>query len=210
MNRAAIAFAILVSSVTLAAQSANQSANQAANEVRPQLSVQKTTTASDGTTTWTTRPGTQGEIHAVSLMSPLGSCPVSLHARQSGVAARREVGSSQHRPDGVSQSLHLIVDNTESRRIVAANVTVHGFADNSRLVEVLSNQDSSDAAKTFDVRFSANSATEASADLRVPGFAGVSTIDLNSITYADGSIWKLAAGSSCRSWIDGLMLVSSH
>jgi hypothetical protein len=206
MNRAAIACAILFSSVTLAAQSANQSAN----EVRPHLSVQKTTTASDGTTTWTTRPGTQKEIEAVSLMSPLGSCPVSLHARQSGVAARREVGGSEHRPDGVSQSLHLIVDNPESRRVVAANVTVHGFADNSRLVEVLSNQDSSDAARTFDLRFSANSATEATADLRVPGFTGVSTIDLNTVTFADGSVWKFAAGSSCRTWIDGLVLVGSH
>jgi hypothetical protein len=139
------------------------------------------------------------------------ACPVSLHAQQSAAAAaRREVGSWESHPEGVAQSLHLTVADPEARRIVAANITVRGFADMGRMVPILSTQSGSDAAKTIEVRFLAGSAREATADLRVPGLTAVSAIDLNSVTYSDGSVWKLAAGASCRSWIDGLMLVSSH
>jgi len=112
--------------------------------------------------------------------------------------------------NSVAQRLHLIVTNPDSRRVVAANVTVRGFANKARIVQTMSGSDSSDAAKTMDVRFSAGSDKEASADLRVPGLTAVSEIDLNSVTFSDGSTWRLAAGGSCRSWIDGLMLVSSH
>jgi hypothetical protein len=38
----------------------------------------------------------------------------------------------------------------------------------------------------------------------------VGVIDLNSVTFADGSTWKIAQGQSCRVWVDGLMLVSGH
>jgi len=41
----------------------------------------------------------------------------------------------------------------------------------------------------------------------VPGLSAVSMIDLNSVTYSDGSTWKLAAGSVCSSRIDPMMLV---
>jgi hypothetical protein len=112
--------------------------------------------------------------------------------------------------NGVAQRLHLIVTNPDSRRVVQASVTVRGFADKARVVQTMSSSDSPDAARTMDVRFLAGSGKEVSADLRVPGLTAVSAIDLNSVTYADGSIWKLAAGGSCRSWIDGLMLVSGN
>jgi|HubBroStandDraft_1064217.scaffolds.fasta_scaffold09908_3 hypothetical protein len=201
---AAVSFAILLGSMILPAQTSNQN--------QPQGFVQKTTTAPDGTTVWTTRAMSQAEIkQATAQIAPMiNTCPVSLHAQQSSAATRREVGSQDPRPNGIAQSLHLTVTNPDSRRVVAANVTVRGFANKARLMQVLSDQNSSDAAKTMDVRFPDVSGKELSADLRVPDLTAVSEIDLNSLTYADGSIWKLAAGNSCRSWIDGFMLVSSH
>jgi len=110
---------------------------------------------------------------------------------------------------GIAQLLHLIVTSPNSKRVVAANVTVHGFANKGRVVPTLSAQDSSDATKTFDVKFPAEP-KEISTDLAVPGFSAVSAIDLNSVTYADGSTWKLAAGSTCSSRIDPIMQTGSH
>ena len=112
--------------------------------------------------------------------------------------------------EGVAQKLHLTVTNPDSRRVVAANVTVRGFADKARLMQVMPGQHSFDAARTLDVRFPVDPGKETSADLRVPGLTAISAIDLNSVTYADGSVWKLASGGSCRSWIEGFMLVGSH
>jgi hypothetical protein len=205
MHRAAgVSFAMLLGLMIVSAQTPNQNQLQGI--------VQKTTTAPDGTTVWTTRTMSPAEIQkATAQIAPMiDACPISLHAQQSSAATRREVGSDVPRPKGIAQSLHLIVANPDSRRIVQANVTVRGFADKARIVQTMSSSDSPDAAKTMDVRFPAGSGKEFSADLRVPGLTAVSAIDLNSVTYADGSIWKLAAGSSCRSWINGLMLVSGH
>ena len=202
MHRAAVSFAILLGSTMLAAQTPSQN--------QPQAFVQKTGTAPDGTTVGTTRTMSPAEIkQATAQASPtINTCPVSLRARQAGGGDMVKINGVP--VNGVAQRLHLIVTNPDSRRVVAANVTVRGFADKARFAETLSSQDNSDAARTMDVRFLAGSGKEVSADLRVPGLTAVSAIDLNSVTYADGSIWKLAAGGSCRSWIDGLMLVSGN
>jgi hypothetical protein len=108
------------------------------------------------------------------------------------------------------QRLHLSISDSDSRRIVAANVTVRGFSNKARYMPAMSTEDSSDGAKNLDVRFPSGTGKESSTDLAVPGLTAVTVIDLNSVTYSDGSTWKLATGSSCRSWLDGLMLVSSH
>jgi hypothetical protein len=145
----------------------------------------------------------------LSVAPPPSSCPVSLHARQTPGWEKMVVNGAS--PKTTAQMLHLTVANPDSRHVVAANVTVRGFSNKARFVPTgLSNQDSSDAAKTLDVTFSPATGREVSAEISVPGLTAVSVIDLNSVTYSDGSTWKLAAGSSCRSWIDGFMLVSSR
>jgi len=60
------------------------------------------------------------------------------------------------------------------------------------------------------VKFPNQPGREAAADVTVPGLSGVTTIELNSVTYADGSTWKLAGGSVCRSPIDGFMLIGNR
>jgi hypothetical protein len=145
----------------------------------------------------------QVKTTAIQVAAP-PSCPVSLTARQAPGGDRMMVNSVQVK--GIAQLLHLIVSGSNSRRVVAANVTVHGFANKGRMVQTMSTQDASDAAKTFDVKFPI-APQEISTDLAVPGLSAVSMIDLNSVTYSDGSTWKLAAGSVCSSRIDPMMLV---
>lgn len=150
----------------------------------------------------------QPQNTALRMSLPMNSCPVSLHARQARGGDMWKVNGGPI--SGPAQMLHLIVTNPDSRQVVAANVTVRGFTDKGRMIQVMSSQNSYDAVKTFDVKFPAGPGKETAAELRVPGFSAAALIDLNSVTYSDGSSWKLAAGSSCRSWVDGLMLVSSH
>jgi hypothetical protein len=146
------------------------------------------------------------QAQATVVQAPPPSCPVNLTARQSPGANRMEVNGVQAK--GIVQNLHLTVTGPNSKRVVAAKVTVYGFAGKVRAVETSSAQAPSDA-KTFDVRFPSGP-SEIATDLAVPGFSGVRVIDLNAVTYADGSTWKLAAGSTCSSRIDPIMQVSGR
>jgi hypothetical protein len=135
------------------------------------------------------------------------SCPVSLRARQSAAALQREVSAS--RPKGIAQLLHLTIPGAEAKRVMTASVTVHGSSGSPRMMEVAGTGSESDAARTLEVRFRAGGG-EVSADLWAPGLTAVRSIDLNSVTYSDGSTWKLAAGSSCSSLVDGMMLIGGN
>lgn len=140
-------------------------------------------------------------------VAPSPGCPVSLYARQAPGANRMEVNGV--RIKGPAQLLHLMVTGPNSGRVVAAQVTVHGFADKVRAVRTVSTPDPSAAAKTFEVRFPSGP-KEIAADLTVPGFSAVRVIDLNAVTYADGSTWKIGAGSTCSSRIDPIMPISGR
>jgi hypothetical protein len=179
--------------------------------------IQKSSTALDGSTVWTTQTVSPAEAQKAGIRIPMlaSGCPVSLRAKQSAAALARQVNDGRQqddsaRPEGIAQLLHLIVSSPGTRRVITANVTVHGFANRGRVVETLSTRDDTDAAKTFDVQFAAGPGREISTDLWVPGLSAVGSIDVNSVTYDDGSTWKLAAGGSCRVPIDGVMLIGSR
>ncbi len=134
-------------------------------------------------------------------------CPVSLRAQQGTGADKLTVSN---RPAGIAQLLHLTITNPDSKRITGASVTVWGFTSKGRMMQTASAGGSNEAAKTLDVRFSDGSGKESVADLWAPGLTSVQSIDLNSVTYADGTTWKLAAGATCRIRPDWVMLVSNH
>ena len=145
----------------------------------------------------------------VVLASPAASCPVSLRAQQMPGGDKMVVNGVAHK--ALAQMLHLTATAPHSRQITGANVTVRGYTSKARFLTLgMSNQDTGDSAKNLDVTFAPADDKDASTDISLAGFSAVTVVDLNSVTYADGSTWKLAAGSSCRSWIDGVMLVSSH
>lgn len=207
MNRAAaVSFALLFGATALFAQTASQT--------QPQVEMHKgiTGTARDGSTAWTTQPG---ELSPAEVQKALGSaqfamntCPVALRAQQSAAAFSREVDGAPRK--GVAQLLHLIVSRSAGRQVAMANVTVHGFANKGRMVETMTTRVNPDAAKSFDVRFGVEPGSEPSSDLWLPGLSAVSSIDVNSVTYSDGSTWKLAASGSCNYPVDRVMLIGSH
>jgi hypothetical protein len=206
---AVVSFAILFGSTILPGQTASKG--------QAQIVIQKSSTAPDGSTVWTTQTLSQTDARKAGIRIPAltNSCPVSLRAKQAAAAFARQVnnGGPQDngtRPRDIAQRLHLSVTSADSRRVVAANVTVRGFANKGRFVETMSTGDNTDAAKTFDVQFRAGPEHEISTELWVPGLSAVRSIDLNSITYDDGSTWKLAAGGSCSALVDGVMLIGGR
>ncbi len=73
-------------------------------------------------------------------------------------------------------------------------------------------QGPSEISKTLEVTFAPEDAKSLSADLVLPGFSSVTFIQLKSITYKDGSSWKVdgQAEQSCRVAPDPLMLIAGH
>jgi len=151
----------------------------------------------------------QTQTIVISPQQPNGACPVSVRAQQAANWSRREVDNKP--PEGPAQRLHLTLVSPDSNRITSATVTVRGLTPKNRVTQtLLSTDDSSDAAKTLSITFPAGPGKNVSSDLVVPGLSAVYSIDLDSIAYADGAAWKLAAGKVCRTPIDGFMLISGR
>ena len=145
----------------------------------------------------------------------LGSCPVSVRAQQSSAANLMQVDRS--RPKGLAQLLHLTLANSGDNRVAKATVTVRGLLPKTRptLTPMTRDSDPSDAARTIEATFpaatdAASTDKIASADIWVPGLSAVYTVDLVSITYADGSTWTASTARSCRTPIDGMMLIGAR
>jgi hypothetical protein len=109
------------------------------------------------------------------------------------------------------QRFLLTLRDSHSAHIISAALRVHGTTGKSRMVQTagLSNTGAAEATKILTVPFTANDGA-ASADIYVPGFTSVSSVDLQQVTYADGSTWKMSASSFCRVAPDPLMLVAEH
>jgi hypothetical protein len=204
-----VAFALaLFGSVSLAAQTAT---NQAAPLHAVPLTSPQTVTFYNSETQKTTT--------IVVNLPQLSSCPVSVRAQQSSAANRMEV--DQSRPKGLAQLIHLTLANPAGSQVTRAKVTIRGLLPKTRatltpaLTSMTLGADPSDAAKTLDVAFSTTPETSsadksATADLWVPALSAVYTIDLVSVTYADGSTWTANTAKTCRTPIDGMMLVGAR
>jgi hypothetical protein len=186
--------AVLLASAALAAQTAGRQPSQGFGVA----SMEGLSNDQHQTQTIVISPQQQGSV-----------CPVSVRAQQAANWSRREVDNKP--PKGPAQRLHLTLVNPDSTRITGATVTVRGLTPRNRVTQTqLSTGDSSDAAKTLSITFTAGLGKDVASDLLVPGLSAVYSIDLDSIAYADGSTWKLAAGKVCRTPIDGFMLISGR
>jgi hypothetical protein len=128
--------------------------------------------------------------------------------------------SDQGCPKGLAQLLHLTFTSPDSRQMVSARVRVRGLSGKAHSTQALSGlgnsgqgnsiHDGADVVRTLAVQFSAASGNTAAGDLWVPGVTAVLTIDLNSVTFADGSTRTFTSQDACRIAPDHLMLVAGH
>ncbi len=209
MNRAAaVLFAFLFGSAALAAQTAT------ADQAQLQTLTQMTAAAPSPATGPTAPAGSPAQpqsrlaVAMEQIAQLLNGCPVTLRAQHAPGGDSMMVNGIHVK--GPAQALHLIVTNRDSRQVVAANLTVWGFSGNPRLAQTLTTHNASEAARTLDVRFAGAPGKETSADFAVPGLTASTAIVLNSVTYADGSTWKLAPGGSCWASVDGVMRIGDR
>jgi hypothetical protein len=173
---------LLLSCAALAAQSANHAGLESAN---------------------------QNQNIIIQLPPQPGPCPVFMRAQHSADGDLLAVNSGHSK--GIGQSLHLTVTSPDSRQIASATMIVRGLTPKGRVTQTMAAQDNtSDAEKTMDIRFSAGPGKAASADIWVPGLSAVKVIEMQSVTFTDGSTWNLPAEKTCRTFPDPLMLISGH
>ena len=183
-----LSFVVLLGSIALAAQTASQN--------QPSWGVSRMEGLSTASTTTTIiLPGNIG-------------CPVFLRAQHAADGGLLNV--DKRRPERPGQLLHLTLTNPDSRQIVAARVRVHGLSGKGRVTQTMSGADRPDATSTIEVQLVQGSGKEAYGDLRVPNMTAVLSIDLNSVTYADGSTGSFTGHDACRVVPDKLMLIAGH
>jgi hypothetical protein len=140
------------------------------------------------------------------------NCPVGLQVeRRPGLSEQRNAqGPTINRrvePGVLYQRLHLIMTNLLSRDITSAEITAHGFSDKSRTI-LLSNA-APDLAKPVNVALDVKGMGRASSDLALSHFTAVTSIDVDSVTYADGSTWHASSPGACSVTPSMIMRVSA-
>lgn len=145
------------------------------------------------------------------------NCPVALQATHQGLYKKknvddRELGpgtAGKAQPATLDQRIRLTIANLSAHDIMSADVTAHGFSEKWRAVPLSGAEPVPDLAKQLKVRLAVKGNASASHELALPHFTTVTAIDVNAVTYADGSSWHASAPSACSVAPSMLMLVSS-
>ena len=148
-------------------------------------------------------------------------CPVAMHAQQRGWAGelrtRQFIQPGQStpppKPPSASQRIRLtLTGSSGDNRVVSAEVSVRGTSGVGHATSLLATP-SAPAFKmqTLTLNFSKDEdSAGVFSDMLLKGFTSVSWIRLDSISYADGSIWTPESGDSCQAAPDPLVLVAGR
>lgn len=135
-------------------------------------------------------------------------CPVSLRVQHGSGGSMLAVDKG--RPKGLGQLAHVtLASRLPGKQIQSARITAYGLSAKGRIAQASANE-KFDVVKNLDVTFAQEEGTTAAADLWVPGMTAVRLLHLDSLTYADGSTWKVEAGGSCSVVPDGLMRIAQR
>jgi len=148
------------------------------------------------------------------MMAPADpACPVSFSAKRGGTGGFVAVKPGQKSEDGkgFSQQVRLsVADDKSHSSVVEAQVTVHGASPRPQVMPVSRARNSpAQISRNMNISFTRSGFGDIGADLALPGYTAVFSIDIDSVTYADGSTWKSAEGM-CRVIPDGMMLISAR
>ncbi len=107
-----------------------------------------------------------------------------------------------------NQGIHLTLINLAPRSIVSAQLVVHGFSNKSRYIPLSAAEP--DLATTVEVALDVKGNGQASRDLSLSHFTAITAVDVNAITYADGSAWSSSSPGACSASPDLFMLVNAE
>ena len=168
-----------------------------------------------------TKPGdldfANGQLQAPKVTKPgdlnfaferiIPACPVSLRAQHGADGGFRKVDKSK--PEGVAQLLHLILTSKDSRQIVEARLRVRGVSPIGRVSNARTfTNGAADATRNVSVRFTPSGENEVSGRVWVPGLSAVLEVELNGVTFNDGSMQRFSSADGCRFIPEHTMLIA--
>jgi len=132
-----------------------------------------------------------------------------MHASQSlwnhTIAVQKGLGSHKF-----GQRLSLVLKDTRRARITGATVRVHGLTGKNRMLQTGDRSDAAESATTIHLSFGPKNDNEAVGDLWIPGFTAVTNVELQEVSYSDGSVWRVSGLDICRVQPDPIMLITER
>jgi hypothetical protein len=137
-------------------------------------------------------------------------CPVGMQAQQRGSSQLVAV-QNDNRAQLPGQRIWLTLRGAPSPQIITARVRVHGLAPKGRVLQSKAVDNlASEITRTTTVSFGKESNGGVAGELLLPGFTSVTSIELEEITYEDGTAWSVGDERVCRVAPDLLMLISDR
>ena len=188
----AVSFAFLLGTVSTAAQSTNFGTAQI-EKIYPR----------DGQSSV---PPYSGSIAVWQKMNQ--TCPVSLRAQHGADGTMLKVDKT--RPEGLAQLLHIILTSKNSRQIVEAHLRVRGASGKGQVSRTDLVQNGMDATRNVTVKLKPSAENEVTGDAWVRRMSAVLEVELNWVTFADGSVQRFDASQGCRFTPEHLMLIADR
>jgi hypothetical protein len=151
----------------------------------------------------------QGKAHSETtvLAGPPSSagCPVGFSAE------RRASGEVRYAKDGSAsrgQGLELQFNPpADPKKILKANVTVHGVSGEARVVPA-GDASGNDVAEIFQLGAGVGEDGLRRSSIWTQRVGTVRWVDLTEVAYADGSVWRASAGGRCRVEPSNFLLIA--
>lgn len=143
-------------------------------------------------------------------------CPIDMRVHQRMGGDMVAVDANGVKRHVFAQRLRLFLNDLRpveaDRKIVSATVTVHGSGGKARVAPVGADSivtvGPGSIQRTLTVGLTSWGEPGVSGDFGLPGFTSASRVDLESVTYSDGSVWKLSGNETCRVAPDPMMLIN--
>ena len=146
-------------------------------------------------------------VTALSVPQVMGaSCPVGLSAQQRGTGSMVQI---KDRSRTATLPLELRWDNHRAQDIVAASLLVRGYDASMRILPA-GTPNTPPLKKIFDLKLNLLGNGKVTTNFAARSFATVSSIELQSVEYADGSQWHLSPGDRCSIAPDYLVLIGQR
>ena len=156
------------------------------------------------------------QLNFVIVTPDVAACPALMHARHEGGLHRRVLVNGDPAPEPLGLPIVLTLTGGRSAQITRATVTVQGLSIQGlngrwQLFQIRAAHDGSgEITKTVEAVFAPGEDDTASTKLVLSGFTSISSIELDSVSYADGSTWKPAPHRACQVAPDPFMLVDAQ
>lgn len=155
-----------------------------------------------------TRPGAATTLYVVPPFLA-ATCPIGMQANQ-GVWDHTIRVREGEKVQPFGQRISLTLKDSHPAPIQSATVRVDGLTGKNRILQTDAKFPKTDGIRTLTVKFVSQDDGRVSADLWLPGFTAVTSVELLEVAYADGSMWKISSSNVCRVQPDPLMLISNR